>query len=103
MYSGPSSAVEPIIQAVAQTIHSPAMSPSTQPAPQWLSESDTCHNESRAPLLHPGHAHVHPLVGHPPSAREIRPESDRSHVERGERKGEHRRDESSLVGTTETR
>src|SRR5207253_7263587 len=30
MYSGPSSAVEPIIQAVAQTIHSPPTSPSTR-------------------------------------------------------------------------
>src|SRR5205085_8856584 len=46
MYSGPSAAVEPIVQAVARTIHSPATSPSTQPAPQWLSESDTCHDES---------------------------------------------------------
>ena len=53
MYSGPSSAVEPIIQAVAQTIHSPPTSPSTQPAPQWLSESDTCHNESRGPSITP--------------------------------------------------
>ncbi len=53
MYSGPSAAVEPIIQAVAQTIHSPAMSPSAQPAPQWLSESDTCQNESRGPSFIP--------------------------------------------------
>src|SRR3989440_6768626 len=73
MYSGPSAAVEPIIQAVAHTIHSLAMSPSTQPAPQWLSESDTCHNESRAPPPLPA-LHVHPLAGHPPPAREIRPE-----------------------------
>src|SRR2546427_505917 len=40
---------EPTTQAVAHTIHSRATPPSTQPAPQWLSESDPCHNESRAP------------------------------------------------------
>src|SRR6184192_2891043 len=87
MYSGPSAAVEPIIQAVAQTIHSPPMSPRTQPAPQWLSESDTCHNESRAPSSIPAMCMCIRLR-HPPSAREIRPESDRTHVERGERKGD---------------
>src|SRR5438105_8378791 len=48
MYSGPRAAVEPIAQPLAQTIHSPPMSPSAQPAPQWVSESDTCHHESRA-------------------------------------------------------
>src|SRR5207237_4344551 len=46
MYSGPRAAVEPIIQAVAQTIHSPAMSPSAQPAPQWLSDSDNGPDEA---------------------------------------------------------
>ena len=39
-------------------------------------------------LVHPGAMHVHPLARHPPSAREVRPESDRSQVERGQRKGD---------------
>src|SRR2546429_4244672 len=50
MYSGPSSAVEPIIQAVAQTIHSPTMSPSTQPAPQWLFQDGNIHHEAPGAL-----------------------------------------------------
>src|SRR5437870_5801651 len=49
MYSGPRAAAEPIVQPLTQTIHSPPMSPSAQPAPQCVSESDTCHHESRAP------------------------------------------------------
>src|SRR2546425_11252271 len=39
-------------------------------------------------LFHPGRVRVHALAGHPPSTGEIRPQSDRPHVERGERKSE---------------